>query len=180
MHEARITETDTGKVAEGDGWFIANVAAVRWDRSPDHGAWCIFEPADTRSTQFGIGVHVLQPGEPNGLYHAESNQEDFLVLAGECVAIVEGEERRMRQWDFLHCPPGTAHIFVGAGDGPCAILMAGGGGPGGRGGGDPDGRIESPVDAVAARHGAAAARATTSPEEAYGPRTWTPVRAPWP
>ena|SRR5436190_14919889 len=172
MHEARITETETGQVAEGDGWFIANVADVRWERSPNHGAWCIFEGRDARSTQFGIGVHVLQPGEPNGLYHAESNQEDFLVLAGECVAIVEGEERRMRQWDFLHCPPGTAHIFVGAGDGPCAILMAGGR--------DPDQRIEYPVDAVAARRGAAAARATTSPEEAYGPRTFTPVRAPWP
>jgi hypothetical protein len=28
----------------------------------------------------------------------------------------------VKQWDFVHCPPETRHVFVGAGDGPCAIL----------------------------------------------------------
>jgi uncharacterized cupin superfamily protein len=65
------------------------------------------------------------PGESNALYHAESAQEGFLVLAGECRAVVEGRERRLRQWDYLHCPPGTAHVLIGDGDGPCAILMVG-------------------------------------------------------
>jgi hypothetical protein len=27
--------------------------------------------------------------------------------------------------DFLHCPAGTEHVFVGSGDGPCAVLMIG-------------------------------------------------------
>jgi oxalate decarboxylase/phosphoglucose isomerase-like protein (cupin superfamily) len=31
----------------------------------------------------------------------------------------------LRAWDFVHCPPGTEHIFVGAGDQPCVIFMAG-------------------------------------------------------
>jgi uncharacterized cupin superfamily protein len=159
MHEARITETDVGKVAEGDGWFIANVADVGWERSPNHGAWCAFEAHDARSTLFGIGVHVLQPGEPNGLYHSESNQEDFLVLAGECLAIVEGEERRMRQWDFLHCPPGTAHIFVGAGDGPCVILMAGAR--------SEDEGLHYPLSELAAHYGASAEETTSDPNQAY-------------
>jgi uncharacterized cupin superfamily protein len=63
----------------------------------------------------GVTLAVIWPGQPSGLYHAETNQEDFLVLAGECVLLVEGEERPLRAWDFVHCPPGTAHVFVGAG-----------------------------------------------------------------
>jgi mannose-6-phosphate isomerase-like protein (cupin superfamily) len=58
------------------------------------------------------------------MYHAESNQENFLVLAGECTLLVEGEQRSLRAWDFsCHCPPGTEHVFVGAGNGPCVIFM---------------------------------------------------------
>ena len=47
------------------------------------------------------------------MYHWETDQEDFLVLAGEAVLIVEGEERPLRQWDFVHCPPETKHVIVG-------------------------------------------------------------------
>ena len=68
---------------------------------------------------------MVEPGQPTTLYHAESSQEDFLVLSGECVAIVEGEERHLHAWDFVHCPPGTGHAFVGAGDGPCVLLGVG-------------------------------------------------------
>jgi quercetin dioxygenase-like cupin family protein len=59
------------------------------------------------------------------MYRAESEQEGFLVRSGACVAVVEGQERRLGPWDDLHCPPGTAHITVGAGDGPCATFMVG-------------------------------------------------------
>jgi uncharacterized cupin superfamily protein len=135
--------------------------------------WCAFEPPAARSPLLGIGVHVLWPGETPGFYHAESNQEGFLVLSGECLAIVEGQERRMRAWDYLHCPPGTAHITVGAGDEPCAILMVGTR--------SPDRTIEYPVDPAAARHGASVAVATDSPREAYTDRPpITPARSPWP
>ncbi|HEY3920581.1 MAG TPA: cupin domain-containing protein [Gaiellaceae bacterium] len=95
--------------------FEADVPALR--ERPD------LEPQ--RFEQLGIRLAVLEPGTPSGLYHADSAQEDFLVLQGECVARVEGEERRLRQWDFLHCAPGTHHGFVGAGDGPCVLLMVG-------------------------------------------------------
>ena len=96
------------------------------------------------------------------------------MLDGECIAIVEGEERRMRQWDYLHCPPGTHHITVGAGDRPCAILMLGARRPGKT--------IHYPVEPVAARYGASVSRETSSPTEAYadGPRGVTRTRAPWP
>jgi uncharacterized cupin superfamily protein len=107
----------------------------------------------------GFRIHVLPPGEPNGLYHGESQQEDFLVLAGECVLLVDGEERRLKQWDFFHSPPWTEHIFVGAGDAPCVILMAGS-----RTG---EWKIRYPVSELAARHDVSAERELTSPDEAY-------------
>jgi uncharacterized cupin superfamily protein len=117
---------------------------------------------------------VLWPGEPNGLYHSESGREAFLVLSGECTLIVEEEERPLRQWDFFHCPAGTRHIFVGAGDGPCAILMIGGR--------SAEATLNYPVSEVAARHGASAAKETSNPSEAYADWSWNfaPIRLPWP
>jgi hypothetical protein len=60
----------------------------------------------------GMSIQVLAPGEPNGMYHWETEQEDFIVLAGEVLLIVERQERRLRAWDFVHCPPQTRHVFV--------------------------------------------------------------------
>jgi uncharacterized cupin superfamily protein len=173
--EATVEETETGQVVRGEGWFILNLGEARWDRDPDLGTWCSLGALDVPFSQFGIGPHMLMPGQPNGRYHAEAAQEGFLVLSGECLAIVEGQERRMRQWDYLHCPPGTHHITVGAGDGPCVILMVGTRGP----------EVEATeytVDELAARYGASVARATTSSDEAYADleRSYTAVPAPWP
>jgi uncharacterized cupin superfamily protein len=173
MHEADIEDTDTGRVPAGDGWFILNLEELSWETVPGGGTWCLFESPDAPSPTLGIGVHVLAPGEPSAMYHAESDQEGFLVLAGECLAIVEGEERHMRTWDYLHCPPGTAHITVGAGSGPCAILMVGTRSPGAT--------VHYAADPAAARHGAAVAVATDSPREAYAQRQPTErTRSPWP
>jgi uncharacterized cupin superfamily protein len=59
------------------------------------------------------------------MYHRERHQEGFLVLSGECLLIVEGAERTLWAWDFFHCPGGTAHVIVGAGDGPSVVLAIG-------------------------------------------------------
>jgi uncharacterized cupin superfamily protein len=104
-------------------------------------------------------LRLLQPGQPNGLYHRESMQEDFLVLAGQCRLIVEGQERLLGPWDFFHCPPGTDHIFIGAGEGPCLILMMGARGAGHK--------LHYPAEPAAQRYGAAVERETDSPHEAY-------------
>jgi uncharacterized cupin superfamily protein len=171
--EARIEETETGRVPAEDGWFILNVADIGWQTVPGGGAWCGFEAPSARSERLGIGVHVLHPGEAPGFYHEENEQEGFLVLSGECLAIVEGEERRMGPWDYLHCPPGTRHITIGAGDGPCALLMVGTRSPGHA--------THYPAEPAAARHGAAVAVATDSPREAYAGRPpITDVASPWP
>jgi uncharacterized cupin superfamily protein len=175
MREAELRETETGLVPEGEGWFVLNLREASWESMPQArmGTWLAFE-TDGVGQQFGIGVHVLLPGESPGRYHSESDQEGFLVLAGECILVVEGEERRLRQWDYFHCPPGTAHITVGAGEEPCPILMVGARTAGAL--------TDYLVDPVAARHGVSVEERTSSSREAYADldRTVTRVRAPWP
>jgi uncharacterized cupin superfamily protein len=140
-------------------WFIVNVADAPAERHAVAGTYVPFESKDNRFEDFGINIHVLQPGQPNSKYHSESVQEDFLVLSGECLAIIEDEEHRLKAWDFVHCPPGTNHVFVGAGEGPCAILMVGARRPGAT--------AHYPVSELAARYGASAARSTSEGREAY-------------
>ena len=105
----------------GEGWFVLNAREARWFES-ELGFYVQFESESARFDQVGIGLGILRPGEPSGLYHGEDAQEDFLVLSGECLLLIEGEERPLKAWDFVHCPTWTEHIFVGAGDGPCLVL----------------------------------------------------------
>jgi uncharacterized cupin superfamily protein len=175
LHEARLRETEDGVVAESDGWFVMNLREAAWQTAPNAplGSWVAFE-ADGVPQQVGVGVHVLMPGESPGRYHSESDQEGFFVLSGECVLVVEGEERRLRQWDYFHCPPGTAHITVGASEEPCAIFMLGARTPGSL--------TDYIPDPVAARNGASVQERTGASKDAYADldRTYTSVRAPWP
>jgi uncharacterized cupin superfamily protein len=173
MHEAKIEDTENGRVPADDGWFILNIAEMSWETVPGGGTWSVFESPAAPSATLGIGVHILWPGETPGYYHYESDQEGFLVLSGECLAVVEGQERRMGPWDYLHSPAGTAHITIGAGDGPCAILMVGAR--------SPDHTTHYPADPTAARHGAAVAVPSDSPREVYAGRPpFTRVPSPWP
>ena len=122
MPEARLDDAGSGLAPASDGWFVVNVRDAAWLTSEvgegqTSGSACTFESEEFWFRQFGVNLRVLEPGEPNGLYHSENQQEAFLVLSGECRLLVEGEERTLRQWDFVQCPAGTEHIFVGAGDG---------------------------------------------------------------
>ena len=172
-HEAKIEETEVGRVPVDDGWYILNLSEIRWATVPSGGTWCGFGSPSHPSDRLGIGIHILWPGEAPGFYHEEDDLEGFLVLSGECIAIVEGEERRMGPWDYLHSPPGTRHITVGAGDGPCALLMVGT-----RSHGD---RTRYIPDPVAARHGAAVEVESSSAREVYRDRPpIVPARSPWP
>jgi uncharacterized cupin superfamily protein len=127
--EAELKESDAGLVAGSTGWFVMNVRDARWFHKPGQGdsvpltGYDEFE-AETYFPMLGMAIRVVGPGEPTGTYHWETEQEDFLVLAGEGLLIVEGQERKLRQWDFVHCPPETKHVFVGAGEEPCVILAA--------------------------------------------------------
>ena len=125
VERARLEPREAGLTPVTDGWFVVGVAEAPWWTNEALGAACVLEGDEIAFPDVGVTLAVLQPGQPSGVHHRESNQEDFLVLAGECLLIVEGEERPLRAWDFVHCPPETEHIFVGAGDGPCAILMTG-------------------------------------------------------
>jgi len=108
---------------------VLNARDARWFHRPGRGdslplTGCDEYEAETYFPMLGMSIQVLRPGEPNGTYHWETEQEDFLVLAGEALLIVEGQERPLRQWDFIHCPPESRHVFVGVGDRPCVILAA--------------------------------------------------------
>ena len=178
VSEAPLDDSGSGLAPAGDGWFVVNVRDAEWWTSETFGSGCGFESREFSFPQLGINLSVLEPGEPNGLYHSESEQEDFLVLSGECTLLVEGDERLLRPWDFFHSPAGTEHIFVGAGDGPCVILMAGS-----RSG---DWQVLYPVSELAARYGASAQEETSDPTQAYAqfepsrrerPSYWD--RLPW-
>jgi uncharacterized cupin superfamily protein len=166
--EAPLGETESGLVP-GEGWFVLNAREARWFHAEGRGARVEFE-GEKEFPQVGVSLFVLAPGEPIGMYHWEADQEDFLVLAGEGLLIVEGEERPLRQWDFVHCPAETKHIIVGAGSAPCVVLAVGARehqGDGFSGG--------YTVDEVALRHGAGVEQETTEVEEAY---TRVPQRRP--
>ena len=159
MKEARLEDSGSGLAPTEDGWFVVNVRDTTWLNSDDFGSGCIFDSHDAWFKQVGINISVLRPDEPNCLYHSESQQEGFLVLYGEGKLLVEGEERPLRQWDFVHCPAGTEHVFVGAGEGPCAILMVGAR--------TQDEQLLYPVSELASKYGAGAEKETSSGTEAY-------------
>ena len=180
MHESQVEDHGSGLAPVTEGWFVVNVRDAEWWSSETRGARCSFEseygdPA-IEFTQLGINVTVLEPGQ-TVLYHAEANQEAFLVVSGECTLLVEGEERSLGPWDFFHAPPWTEHGFVGAGEGPCVIVMVGSrSGPG----------VHYPVSEIAARHGASVAEETSDWRQAnaalerFGrerPSSW--ARLPW-
>ena len=139
-------------------WFVRNVADSDWWVNEKFGNRTMLVPA---GSQVGVRVHVHEPGKPSTLYHRESEQEGFLVVEGECLLIVEGEERLLRAWDYFHCPPGTTHGFVGAGDGPCVVVTLGARTEGGT--------ILYARDEVALGHDAGVEQETDAPREAYAP-----------
>lgn len=127
--EAELEDKGVGLVPKSAGWFVMNARDARWSDKPGQGHSLPLTgrdeyEAETFFRMLGMAIRVVQPGEVSTTYHWETEQEDFLVLAGGALAIIEGEERRIERWDFVHCPPGTKHAFVGAGDGPCVLLCA--------------------------------------------------------
>jgi uncharacterized cupin superfamily protein len=160
VREAPLERTEHGVVPAGDGWFVVNAREARW-RVDELNAWTGFA-GEARFEQVGINLCVLEPGKPMAMYHYENDQEDFLVLAGEALTIVEGEERPLRQWDFLHCPAGTEHTIIGAGDSGCVLLAVG---ARDRSVGPDWGSYT--VDETAIRHGAGVEAETTDPDVAY-------------
>ena len=154
--EAPLEDDGHGLVPRGEGWFVVNARDALWQEGT-FGVYTRFE-GDARFPQVGINLSVLAPDQPACMYHGENEQEDFLVLRGECLLLIEGEERRLHAWDFVHCPAWTEHVLVGAGEDGCLLLSLGS-----RGG---DG-VVYPAAEFAQRHGAAVAETTPDPKQAY-------------
>jgi uncharacterized cupin superfamily protein len=183
VEQARLEDVGSGRAPVTPGWFVVNVGEAAWMRHDAFGGRCVFESSrrvlaerpDVEPQMFdqvGFTLAVLEPGKPTGMYHAESSQEDFLVLAGECLLLIEERERPLRAWDFVHCPPGTRHTFVGTGDAPCVIFMTGAR--------RQPHSIEYPRSAPALARGAGVEVATPSPHEAYAPFSHWRVGRPEP
>jgi uncharacterized cupin superfamily protein len=156
-----------------DELLIVNLADAPALRHPRRATIIDFEAEDAPWPDTGVNVQIMQPGQPNCRYHSEAVQEDFLVLRGECIAIIDGEERPLGQWDFVHCPAGVGHVFVGAGDGPCAVLMIGS---------RRKDEVRYPVNAIAAKYDASVDTETDKPAEAYADwrqEPWEPLANPW-
>ncbi len=154
--------------------FVINVADARAWEHPVSGVTIDFDTPDAPFRDTGINIIVLQPGQPSCKYHSESVQEDFLVLGGEALLLLEGEERPLRAWDFVHCEPGAAHVFVGAGDGPSWILQIGARREGST--------LDYPASELAARYGAETPEPTDTGDVAYSDWPWDPRHATpaWP
>jgi uncharacterized cupin superfamily protein len=176
--EARLEDSGSGLAPAEEGWFVVNARDAEWWTSKSFGSGCVFESEAAEFQQLGINISVLEPGKPNCLYHSEAVQEDFLVLSGECKLLVDGEERPLKPWDFVHVPAGTEHVFVGAGEEPCVVLMTGA-------------RVQPeqlfyPKSELAAQYDASAEETTPDPKQAYArfersergrPEYWD--RLPW-
>jgi uncharacterized cupin superfamily protein len=160
IEEAQLQETPEGAEPAGDGWFVVNVRDTVWMNHDAFGSGCVFENRQSSPfPELGINISVVQPGQPLCLYHEESAQENFLVLAGECVLLVNGEERPLRAWDFFHSPAGTEHVVVGAGNGPSIILAVGAR--------HETEQLNYPASELAAKYGASAEEDTPDPGQAY-------------
>ena len=164
MTEAPLEDSGSGLAPTGEGWFVVNVRDTAWETTEDFGSGCGFESKQFPFSQLGFNISVLEPGKPNCLYHSESQQEAFLVLSGECTLLVDGQERPLRAWDFVHCPADVEHVFVGAGEEPCVVLMAGVR--------TEDERVLYPVSELATRYGASADEETPDPRQAYARFEW--------
>jgi hypothetical protein len=118
--------------ADPGAWFVLNARDAPWYHIEGRPALCVFEAETGDFLQFGLNLNVLWP------------------------------ERPLRQWDLVHCPAGTKHVIVGAGDGPSVVLAVGARrhstGPDWGG---------YPVEPAALRHGAGVEEETTEPEQAY-------------
>jgi uncharacterized cupin superfamily protein len=162
MPEAPLERTENGLVPKGDGWFVLNARDAPWTHVTGLGSACFFESQEQRFPQLGFNVNVLPPGDVGAMYHAEGSQEGFLVLAGEGLAIVEGQERPLRPWDYFHCPADTPHVLVATGDEPFVYIAAGRRPPE-----DEPSRMVYPVDKTARKHHAGVAEETTEGRKAY-------------
>jgi uncharacterized cupin superfamily protein len=160
VKQAKLKQTENGLVPEGEGWYVLNAREAKWLHVPGLGSYCGFE-GEVRFPELGININIMEPGEAMAMYHTENAQEDFLVLAGQALLIVEDEERPLEQWDLFHCPAYVAHTIIGAGDAPCIVLAVGA-------------RVDRPDDGkfvgsqTAVKHGAGVERDTTDWNEAYG------------
>jgi uncharacterized cupin superfamily protein len=141
------------------GWFVVNARDSRWLHDGIRARCRFGGQGEAHFDDLGVALYWLAPGKPMSLYHHEAGQEDFLCLQGRCTLIIEGEQRSLEPWDFVHCPPRTAHTIVATGTEPALILAVGAR--------KEKGGARYPVEAAAVRLGAGVPDEHTTADEVY-------------
>ena len=141
------------------GWFVVNVRDARWMHNRMRSVCRFGGEGEAHFDDLGVSLFWLRPAQAMSLYHHEAGQEDFLVIAGDCTLVIEGAEHSLQTWDFVHCPPGTAHTIVAAGDAPALVLAVGAR--------KEKGNARYPVDPVAVSHGAGVPDDSTTASQTY-------------
>lgn len=167
MSEARLEDG----VPVSAGWFALNARDAPWLHNEMRAVCRFGGEGEAHFDDLGVSMYWLQPGKPMSMYHHEAGQEDFLIVRGEGILIIEGEERPLRTWDFVHCPPRTPHTILATGDEPALIVAVGAR--------KEKGSARYPIEPAAVRHGAGVPDPSVSSQEAYA-RFGPPRRGPAP
>lgn len=152
------------------GWFVVNVRDARWMHNRMRSVCRFGGEGEAHFDDLGVSMYHLQPGQSMSLYHHEAGQEDFLVLRGQCTLLIDGQERPLGPWDFVHCPPRTAHTIVTT-DQSALILAVGAR--------SEKGSARYPVEPIAVAHDAGVPDESRSATEVYA-SFGTPTRGPAP
>jgi hypothetical protein len=126
--ESQLEKTEHGLVSKGEGWFVLNKRDAVWRHVDGRGASASLAPISKASGNSSSSASIRScsgSGRTDGHVPLEGRSGGLPRGVGEAVLIIEGEERQLRAWDFVHCPPNTKRVIGGAGSGPCFVIAVG-------------------------------------------------------
>jgi len=71
---------------------------------------------------FSVGVSIIDPGRVHEEHKHDHNEEMIVVLAGEGMAKIAGQEFAVRQGSIIGIDPGEAHGFANTGSAALTLL----------------------------------------------------------
>jgi hypothetical protein len=174
VNEASSEETPYGRYITSDGWFVLNIAdalAVRNDEKG--GATYPLEPRESPFRDVGIRVPSSRRANRTRSTTPKACRKGFSCSRASARSSWRRTNGRCGSGTTSTVQPVRASVIVGAGDGPCSILMLGA---------RPDVEVRYPVSEVAAKYDASAVKDTDDADEAYAdwPGEYVPVRLSWP
>ena len=75
------------------------------------------------ATEISSGITTFQAGTSNTT-HYHNAEESVIVIEGEGIIIIDGEENYVRQYDAAFITPGTHHRLINPGNEPFKIAWS--------------------------------------------------------